>query len=180
MRSPEQQRAASHSAPPRPDGRRVAVAAGLIVLVIAIVGVAIVRTRHDSERLDAQLQRVNHSLEEERVALREAAQRRRDAEAVLSRVLDRLAHERSDRTEVRSFYEVVSAQLENKLSQLESTSGDLELRARQLDQLNQCLTGVAAAMKLAAYDADNRVIETLQAVAEVCESARGLTTKGAA
>jgi chromosome segregation ATPase len=179
MRSPEQQRDASHSAA-RPDRRRVAVAAGVIVLVIAIVGVVIVRTRHDSERLDAQLQRVNQSLEEERVALREAAQRRRDAEAALTRVLDRLAHERSDRTEVRSFYEVVSAQLEEKLNQLESTSGDLELRARQLDQLNQCLTGVAAAMKLAAYDADSRVIETLQAVAEVCESARGLTTKGAA
>jgi chromosome segregation ATPase len=180
MRSPEQRRDAAPSDEPRPGSRRVVLAASAVLLASALVGAAIVQTQHDYDGVSADLQRVNQSLDEERGAVGEAAQRRRDAEAVLARVLDRLEHERSDRSDVRSLYEVISAQLEEKLDELESTSGNLELRARQLDQLNQCLSGVAAAMKLAAYDADSRVIESLEAVADVCASARGLTAKDAA
>jgi hypothetical protein len=179
MRSPEQHHDAAPTGQTRAANRRVSIVVAAVLLFTTVVGVAITRTRHEADARNADLQRVNHTLDEERVAVAAAAQRRRDAEAVLGRVLDRLEHERSDRSDVRSLYEVISAQLKAKLDELETTSENLELRARQLDQLNQCLTGVAAAMKLAAYDADSRVLETLDAVADVCASARGLTTKGA-
>ncbi|MDQ1521452.1 MAG: hypothetical protein QOI55_2525, partial [Actinomycetota bacterium] len=107
--------------------------------------------------------------------VKDAGARRRAGEAALDATIRRLQRERSTHREVGDLYRVITVELAQRRKDLNATSSDVELRARRLDQLNQCLTGVAQAMKEASYDANSRVVATLQSVADVCAAARGLT-----
>jgi hypothetical protein len=145
----------------------------LVVVTLLVVATVQVRQRRDTT-VD-RLHRVERALAEGRVDAIAAGARQQDAEASLDRTLARLAHQRSARRDVRHLYDALGKELAKQRRQLQLTSTDLTARSEQLLQLNQCLQGVAIAMRQAAYDADEQAVATLRFVADVCARARGLT-----
>jgi hypothetical protein len=160
---------------PRLRAHRSLVLGVALALTAAMLGLGIRNAERDMDAVRDDLAAADRALRNEELAVVAAGERRRETEATLQATLTRLGEAQEARQAVRTLYEAISKDLEAQRAMLRTTEIDLYTRAYQLGQLEQCLTGVAAAMRQASYDADEAVLETLASVASVCEAARGLT-----
>jgi hypothetical protein len=155
-------------------------AALLVVLALVVTGalVALDNVRDDTSRVRDDLAATDELLDAERVAVGTAGAQRERADATLAATIDRLGDANDARHDVEVYFRALRNNLREQQAKLQSTNIDAYVRTQQLNKLNECLTGVATAMRQASYDAQSRVIETLQSVARVCEEARALTGSG--